>query len=64
MKTLVLILALLWVPLMIGGTVGVMAYLMRDKASRPQGVREFAVVGGVIAVAAIVVPLLILLRAF
>lgn len=64
MKAVVLILALLWVPLVIGGTVGVMVYLMRDKAARPQGVREFAVVGGVIAVAAIVVPLLILLRAF
>jgi len=64
MKTLVLILALLWVPLVIGGTVGVMVYLMRDKAVRPQGLREFAVVGGVIAVAAVLIPLLILLRAF
>jgi len=64
MKTLVLILALLWVPLVIGGTVAVMVYLMRDKAVRPQGLREFAVVGGVIAVAAVLIPLLILLRAF
>lgn len=64
MKTLILILALGWAPLVILITVGAMAYAMRDKAARPRGVREFAVVGGVIAVAAILIPLLFLIRAF
>ena len=63
MKTTVLVLALLWVPLVIGGTVAAMVYSLRRKATRPQGLREFAVVGGLIVVATVLVPLLILIRA-
>ena len=64
MKTAVLIFALLWAPLLIGGTVALMLYSMRHKAARPRGLREFAVVGGLIVVAVFLIPLLILLRAF
>ena len=63
MKTTVLILALLWVPLVIGGTVAAMIYSLRHKATRPQGLREFAVVGGLIVVVTVLIPLLILIRA-
>ncbi len=64
MKTVVLILALLVTPLVIAGTVAGMIYAMRDKATRPQGLKGFAVVGALIVAATILIPLLILLRAF
>ena len=64
MKTVVLILALLWTPLVIAGTIAAMIYAMRDRATRPQGLKGFAIVGAVIVAATILIPLLILMRAF
>ncbi len=63
-KTAVLIAALLAVPLVIAATAGGMLYAARRRAGNPRGLREFAVVGGLIVAATILIPLLILWRTF
>ena len=63
MKVAILILAALYFPLVIGGTVAAMVYAKQGALSRHQGIREFAAVGGVIVVLTLAGSVLLVLRA-
>ena len=64
MKTAVLIAALLAFPLLIAATAGGMIYAFRGRAESRRGLLGFAAVGSLIVALSVLVPLLILWRAF
>ena len=64
MRTAVLIAALLAFPLLIAATAGGIVYALRGRTEDRRGLFGFAAVGGLIVALSVLIPLLILWRAF